>query len=244
MTGWMPNAPSQGGPVRKLVTTFLSSASILALSCLAPAVSQAAPCDGVGAEQAFLDWHDQASYVLVSGGDFESAAAGWTLSDGAAVVPEGNPLRPASSANSLGLAPGAAATTPAICVGKGDPVARLFLRTTSSGRSGKVGLKVEVLYLNSGGEVRKVKKAGWLHGTDDWAPSRRFGLAQGQFTHGGKPASPPGQGQDGDHGQSDEPHGQGGPKPGGTGSIELRFTAAPGSGWQIDDVFVDPRARY
>jgi hypothetical protein len=220
----------------------------------------------VGSQQPFAAWHDQASYVLVSGGDFESAAADWTLSGGAAVVPGGNTLRPDSSANSLSLPAGASATTPPICVSKGDPVARVFLRSGASGKRGPSGLQVQVLYLDANGDVRKVKKAGTLRGTGEWAPSRRFSLAQGQFSHPGKPVPPtaPGNGQSDDppgqsddpHGQSDEPHGQGGdsgqsdptghggPKPSRSGSIELRFTASPGSTWQIDDVFVDPRARY
>jgi hypothetical protein len=152
-------------------------------------------------------------------------------------------------------------------VGKGNPVARIFLRSAADKRGAAV--KVQVLYLTTDGSVRKVKKAGLLRGGDEWAPSRRFGLAQGQFSHGSKPTTPPGQsddppgqsddphGQSDDpHGQSDDPHGQGGdhgpggddapggaPSPDRRGSIQLRFTAA-GSAFQIDDVFVDPRARY
>jgi hypothetical protein len=233
----------------------------------------------VGSEQPFTEWHDQASYVLVSGGDFESAAADWTLTGDAAVVTGGNSLRPDSSANSLSLPAGASATTPPICVGKGNPVARIFMRSAGAGKRGQEGLKVKVLYLNGDGDVRKVKKAGLLRGSGDWAPSRRFGLAQGQFGrtkapnpngngpdgtgppgqtdppgHGPDGTGPPGQTEDPQGGgdSDDAPHGTGGnggnghgggPKPGRKGSIKLRFTAAAGSAWLIDDVFVDPRAR-
>ena len=285
--------------MRKLVTAALSLSSLVALSCVTPAISLAAPCDGVDSEQPFTAWHDQASYVLASGGDFESAAADWALTGDAAVVPGGAPFRADSSANSLSLPAGASATTPPICVGKGDPVARLFIRSLASGKGGPDGLRVHVLYLNASGDVRKVKKAGQLRGTGDWAPTRRFSLAQGQFNHASKPpeqtgpgngpsggppgqsgdphgpsGGPPGQsgdphgpsggppGQSGDpHGQggggspTDPPHGQGGNNgqgghghgaatSGRSGSIQLRFTAGAGSEWQIDDVFVDPRARY
>jgi hypothetical protein len=220
--------------VRKLLTAALTSASLL---LIAPAISQAAPCDGLGSEQPFLDWHDQSSYVLVSGGDFESAAADWTLADGAAVVPGGNPLRAASSANALGIPAGASATTPPICVSKDDPVARIFMRSVASGEHGQAGLGVEVLYLTSTGDVRKVKKAGFLRADEDWAPSRRFGLAPGQFGQEAKTSH---------HGHG-HGHGHGGHVGSGsshTGNIELRFTAGPASDWQIDDVFVDPRARH
>jgi hypothetical protein len=209
--------------VRKLLTAALTSASLL---LVAPAISLAAPCDGVGSEKPFLDWQDHASYVLVSGGDFESAAAGWTLDAGAAVAPGGNTLRPASSANSLSLPAGASATSPPICVGKGDPVARIFTRSVATGEHGQAGLRIDVLYLTSSGDVRKVKKAGFLRGGEEWAPSRRFGLAQGQFGQAAKP-----------HGAHHGSHNR-------TGSIELRFTAPAASDFQIDDVFVDPRARH
>jgi hypothetical protein len=252
---------------------------------MVPAVSQAAPCERGEGEQPFLDWHDQASYFLVSGGDFESDTTGWTLADGAEVVSGGSPFREQSSASSLSLPAGASATTPAICVRKGDPVARIFMRSTDLGLKGRDGLRVEILYLNADGDVRKVKRAGWLNGGDEWDASRRFSLAQGQFGRGAKkpPQTPPGHGgtppgqADEPHGpsnppgQSDEPHGpnnppgqsddpqspagddapqgQGGghgdgPKPDRSGAIQLRFTAGAGSDSQIDDVFVDPRARY
>ena len=224
--------------MRKLLTAVATSVSLFAAFGLAPTVAQAAPCDGVGAEQPFVQWHDRASYVLVAGGDFESAAAGWTLSGGAAVVPEGNTLRPASSTNSLSLPTGAAATTPPTCVGKGDPVARIFMRTLTPGERGPNSLKVAVLYLDANGAVRKVKKAGSLHASDAWTPSRRFSLAVGQFSHAAKPPSTApdhGQGGHGGHGA--------GPKPSRSREIELRFTAVNGSAWEIDDVFVDPSAR-
>src|SRR5205085_1484976 len=148
--------------------------------------AQAAPCDGVGAEHPFTQWHDQASYVLVAGGDFELSADGWALSDGAAITPGGNTLRPSSSANSLSLPAGAAATTPPIRVAKDDPVARIFARTVTLAKR-PAALGVEVLYLDSNGAVRKVKRAGSLRGTEDWAPSRKFSLAQGQFGERAKP---------------------------------------------------------
>jgi hypothetical protein len=207
-----------GRLVPKFLTAIATSACLFGAACLAPAISQAMPCDGVGAEQPFLEWHDQARYVLVSGGDFESAAAGWTLSGGATVASGGNTLRPTSSASSLSLPAGAAATTPATCVGKGDPVARIFMRKLTTGKRASA-LGVEILYLDATGEVRKVKKAGKLHASDEWTPSRRFSLAIGQVKHSAKP------------------------KPRGSGEIQLRFTALTGSAWQIDDVFVDPSAR-
>ena len=242
--------------MRKVVTAVTVSAALLGAAFIAPA-AQAAPCDGVGAQQPFLDWHDQGQYVLVDGGDFESAAAGWTLSGGAATTPGGNTFRLDSIATSLSLPAGSSATSPSICVSKGNPTARLFASAPVTNLAKEGALGVEVLYLNADGSVRKVKKAGKLHPGTTWGPTRKFSLAQGQFHQHGKPddgSVPPGHdpnfvppGHDPDHNpgggaSGDKPHGHGHKPGGGTAQIQLRFTPL-GGGWLIDDVFVDPRMR-
>lgn len=221
--------------MRKVVNGLIASAALLGAAVLAPA-AQAAPCDGLDMEQPFLAWHDSADYALVPGGDFEAGTSGWTLEGGAATAAGGNPFRPQSSATSLSLPAGSSATTPPVCVAKGNPTARIFADTVAPGAK-KSGLKVEVLYLKADGSVRKVKKAGKLKREPQWDATRKFSLAQGQF--GAKPpadvmTAPP----------ADEPQGGQGQKPGArTSQIALRFTPTAGSGWLIDDVFVDPRMR-
>ena len=222
--------------MRKVLNGAIASAVLFGVAALAPA-AQAAPCDGVGMQQPFLDWNDNADYVLVDGGDFESGAAGWTLDGGAATTPGGNPYRADSSATSLSLPAGSSTTTPSICVSKGNPTARIFAQTPSPSTKKKTSLKVEVLYLRADGSVRKVKKAGKLRQEASWDATRKFSLAQGQFNHGAKP--------DSDHGEKpdkpDKPEGgKPAPKP---AHVQLRFTPIAGSGWLIDDVFVDPRMR-
>ena len=223
--------------MRKLVTGAIASAALFGAAVLAPA-AQAAPCDGVGMQQPFLDWNDQAFYVLVDGGDFETAAAGWTLEGGAMTMPGGNPYRTDSTANSLALPAGSSATSPPVCVSKGNPTARLFADTLVPSTGKKVTLKVDVLYLNADGSVRKVKKAGKLKQTPMWDATRKFSLAQGQFQQAKVP---------GEHGHGPKPDGHG-PKPDQPGApktaqIELRFTPLADTSWLIDDVFVDPRMR-
>src|SRR5689334_23004691 len=44
------------------------------------------PCDGQTMERPFTRWLDLFQYTLAPGGDFESNAAGWTLTGGAQVV--------------------------------------------------------------------------------------------------------------------------------------------------------------
>ena len=223
----------------RFVTGVVASAALLAAALFAPA-AQAAPCDGVGMQQPFLAWHDSADYVLVDGGDFETDAAGWTLDGAATTVAGGNSLRPESSASSLGLPAGSAATSPPICVSKGNPTARLFAQAPVTGKK-KARIKVDVLYLNPDGSVRKVKTAGRVKAKSEWAPTRKFSLAQGQFNHA-KPEEPGSNGHGGP-----KPEGHGGPKPGEGDSarsaqIALRFTPRD-TEVRIDDVFVDPRLR-
>lgn len=225
--------------MRKVVTGVVASAALLGAAVIAPA-AHAAPCDGVGMQQPFLPWHDQASYVLVDGGDFETAAAGWTLGGAAATTAGGNTLRPESSATSLALPEGSSATSPSVCVAKGNPTARIFSRSASAAKSAKSRIKVDVLYLNDDGSVRKVKKAGKLKARSEWAPTRKFSLAQGQFV---KPKAPGGVAG----APADKPDKPEGDKPAGGGSVKtthiaLRFTAVKGD-VLIDDVFVDPRMR-
>ena len=114
------------------------------LASLAIAVASAAPaqagvlapsgvnCSTPTASQVFLPWADPASYTLLPGGDFESGAAGWTLSGGAAVVPgnESYYVGSSSDSNSLSLPAGSSATSAVDCVGLANPDIRFFAQNT------------------------------------------------------------------------------------------------------------------
>jgi hypothetical protein len=184
--------------VRKVITGVVASTALFAAALVAPA-AQASTCEETLTEQAFLDWHDSASYFLVDGGDFETAAPGWQLDGGAATASGGNTLRPQSSATSLSLPAGSSATTPPTCVSKGDPYMRLFTQSAAAGEL-KTRIKVDVLYLNDDATVRKVKKAGKVSPQTFWRPTRRLALAQGQLQRKANT----------DHGQAGEEHGQAG----------------------------------
>ena len=58
-------------------------------------VSSAPSCDDQALSKTFLPWLDFADYTALSGGDFESGAAGWSL-DGSAVASGNEPYRAAS----------------------------------------------------------------------------------------------------------------------------------------------------
>jgi hypothetical protein len=121
----------------------------------------------------FSAFNDRALYTLAGDGGFETGAAGWERGVGASVGEESSSilLGDALGATSLELAPGATATTPAICVAKGYPSFGFATRSAERGV-----LRVQVLYANG-----KAKKAGRVKAGDAWKVTRKLSLAQGRF---------------------------------------------------------------
>jgi hypothetical protein len=122
------------GPGQAL--TALSAAPAQAASALSAPPAQAAgltgnSCPATAVSQPFSQFGDQSDYALVPGGDFESAAAGWTLTDGAQVVAGSEPYGATGSvgSSSLSLPAGATATSPPVCIDIAHPTLRLFERT-------------------------------------------------------------------------------------------------------------------
>src|SRR5262249_4288476 len=96
--------------------------AVAALAALALGSTSSAgllsPCPGP-LVQPFQQWDDVASYTLAPNGGFESGADGWTLSNGATVVPgnEGFQLDGAGDTSSLSLPSGSSATSDGTCIG-------------------------------------------------------------------------------------------------------------------------------
>jgi hypothetical protein len=135
----------------------------------------AGACEDRVLSPVFEPWHDRALYTLAPGGDFETAAEGWTLSGPATIAAESAPfvLGAALGAGSLELAAGAAAVSPTICVKRGLPAFR-FVARSASAEQGVV--RVEVVYASG-----KVRKTGRVKPGAEWAPTRKLSLAQGRF---------------------------------------------------------------
>jgi hypothetical protein len=135
-----------------------------------PAPSSAA-CPDRAFATVFSAYQDNALYTLAPAGDFEAGAAGWTLSDGAAVVDGSSSIQlgAALGAKSLQLARGASATTPAICVEHGFPSFRFVSR-------GAGALRVQVRYADG-----RSKKTGRIRAGNAWKVTRKLSLAQGRF---------------------------------------------------------------
>ena len=212
-------------------------ASAAALALAAPAV--AAPTTGpviqatdasrstcedpkLGAPYAAIG--DERSYVLAPGGSFEDAAApGWQLSAGARLDQDGR------SGGQLVLAAGASAVSPSMCIDLDYPHLRFAHKVTSRHAKG-VEIRVDVVY-------PQVQAA-------DWVTVGQVSPGAGVPTGAGWRVSP-------DVALK--------PELGGTDwgarDVALRFTAvkaagatetraAAGAEVRVDDVFIDPRARF
>ena len=140
----------------------------------APAPAKSSGCSDRVFTTVFADFNDRALYTLAPDGDFEAAAAGWELADGASVVDESSSilLGDALGGKSLELAAGASAVSPEICVERGFPSFRFVKRSANGGV-----LRVDVLYRDG----KKAKKAGRVKAGAAWGVSRKVSLAQGRF---------------------------------------------------------------
>jgi hypothetical protein len=161
--------------------------------------------------QPFVPWHDQSTYFLAPGGDFETTPAGWTLTGGAAVV-AGNEtahVNSAADANSLGLPTGSSATSPQICVTIHSPNIRLF---STNGGSTRSTLQVILNYTDKRGAARTAT-VGTVRAGSSWSLSPQI-----MFLSRIAPVV-------GGHGQT---------------WVSFTFKPTAAGAWQIDDFYVDP----
>ena len=173
------------------------------------------PC-GYTPSKVFAQWNDNKSYVLTQNGGFEAGDTGWTLAGGAAVG-EGNEtfaLGGAADHQSLSLPAGSSATSPANCVAQHTGTFRAFARTDSTDK--KARLQVEVVYLDGKGKARS-RVAGKLRAGEEWQPTKKLSVAVGRAKGKGRMKM---------------------------AHVAFRFTPVGEGTWQIDDVYLDPRARH
>jgi hypothetical protein len=178
-------------------------------------VSSAPSCDGQPLSTPFLRWLDTFNYTPLPGGNFESAAAGWSLSGGAAVA-AGNEsfFVDGPGQQSLTIPGGGSATSPAICVGIEHPTVRFFAKRNSGGLLGLSTMRVDVLFESTLGLVSSLP-IGVVTPSASWAPTLPMTILASLL-----PLLP----------------GQHTP-------VAFRFTPLLGGNWSIDDIEVDPYGR-
>jgi len=178
-------------------------------------VASAPSCDDQPLSQPFAPWLDPAQYTPLAGGDFESSAAGWALSGGAAVSAGNEPYYVAGpGASSLSIPAGGSAVSPSICVGIEHPTMRFFANRTSGGLLGLSTMRVDVLFENSHGTVISLPIGATLP-LPGWQPTLPMAVVANLL------ALLPGQHT----------------------PVAFRFTPLLGGNWSIDDIEVDPYGR-
>jgi len=179
-------------------------------------VSSALSCDDQSLSKPFTPWLDFAHYTPVAGGDFESSAAGWSLSGGASVANGNEPFQVSGpgDASSLAIPSGGSATSPTICVGIEHPTVRFFAKRNSGGLLGLSTLRVDVLFDNELGHTSSLP-IGVVTGSSNWLPTLPMTVVANLLAL----------------------------LPGEHTPVAFRFTPMLGGHWSIDDVQVDPYMR-
>jgi hypothetical protein len=172
------------------------------------------PCAYGAAKQAFLSWGDHKNYVLTPNGGFENADPAWTLADGAAVVEGNDPFALNSATDHQSLAlPAGSSATSSTTCVAAGQPVFRFVARTTGDKHSR--LKVELVYTSVKGKHRSAV-VGKLRAGDAWAPTKKLAVRLGRAKGHGKFK---------------------------TANVSFRFTPVGPGDWQIDDLYLDPRAR-
>jgi hypothetical protein len=205
-----------------LLATLTAAALAAAVPSAANAgllVASAPSCDNGAVSQPFAQFGDSNSYFLTPGGNFESAAKGWSLGS-AGVVADQEPWRVNRDAGTraLNIPAGGSVVSPTVCVGIEHPTMRFFAHRSGGGLLAaasqlvvtarvetSVGLVVEVPV---GTITSLTNGTSWNRTPTQIVLASLLPLLPGQHT-----------------------------------PVQFRFTSVGSAAWVIDDVFVDPRYR-
>jgi hypothetical protein len=161
-------------PLRKSHLILPTVAAFAAAAAL-PAAASAA-CTQGATTKAFAKFGDTADYSDAPAGDFETNAAGWTLTGGAKIQ-SGNENSGVKGGNkSLKLPLNATATSPAFCVDQSNP----YFRFVSRPDNALAGYAAQVIYRDVDGSTKTTQftsSADQSWGSGSWAPSDPSPLA-------------------------------------------------------------------
>lgn len=157
----------------------LAAAALFALSAgsahASLLVASGENCNEYTSSQVFLPWADVANYTLAPGANFEGAASSWDLSNASRV--SGNEPASVGGANdnhSLSIGDGGVATSPAMCVGLGQPDVRVFYKRTSG--SVLSTLRVEALFVDAYGNTQSLTIGTLSNGSGAWTLSPQMAI--------------------------------------------------------------------
>jgi hypothetical protein len=164
---------------RRLVAPVVLAAALFVLGAgsahASLLVADGANCGDYSYEQVFLPWADPANYTLAPGGGFENNGAKWSLI-GASRVTDDNESFNVGGDNghsSLLVRNGGVAISPAMCVGLGQPTARVFFKQVEG--APLAGLQVDVLFDDVTGATHS-QYIGMLGARGTWTPSPQMAI--------------------------------------------------------------------
>jgi hypothetical protein len=205
--------------LKRTVVTALTATVVLAAGASSAnagvLVASAPDCEAQSTQRTFLPWWDIAKYTALSGGDFEGAGDGWSMTGGAAIDGGNEPYHVggADDSHSLSLPAGASATSPTICVGLAHPTIRFFAKRQSGGWLSLSSVRVDVLFETATGHVASLP-IGLAGSGGSWQPTSPMLVVANLLPL----------------------------LPGERTPVAFRFTAQ-GADYSVDDVWVDPYGR-
>lgn len=206
---------------RLAVTGALALVGLAAATAPAQAgllVESAGPCGDQPISKPFARWLDLADYTPAPDGTLERGGEGWTLAGGAKVVDGNEPFYISGSrsdSHSLALPARSSAQTAVMCVGLEHPTLRLVARSNASLlATATSALKVDAVVESSLGLPVTIP-VGVVALSPSWGPSLPMPIAASLL-----PLLP------GEH-----------------TPVAFRLTPVGGAGWQVDDLYVDPKMR-
>jgi hypothetical protein len=172
------------------------------------------PC-GYSPTKVFAAWHDNKSYVLTTNGGLEDGDTGWTLAGGASVV-EGNESFALGGAGDHQSLSLPAGSSATTPANCVSQHTGIFRAFAKTDGGSNARLKVEVVYLDGKGK-KTSRVAGKLRAGQDWRPTKKLSVALGRAKGKGRMT---------------------------LAHVAFRFTPIGEGTWQLDDVYLDPRARF
>jgi hypothetical protein len=165
----------QSHPITRRVVAPIAVAVALLASAAGSASASLIPdddgwCNSSSGSQVFLPWADPGTYTLAPGGSFENNRSRWTLIAASRDTSDNEPFH-VSGANdhsSLSINNGGLALSPAMCVGIGEPTARVFFKQTG-GLPGAT-LQIDVLFDDASGTTQ-AQTIGMLGVAQQWRVS-------------------------------------------------------------------------
>jgi hypothetical protein len=173
-----------------------------------------ASCSYSSIGKTFSQWNDPAYYVPAPNGGLESGNSGWTLSS-SSVVSQNESFYLGGSRDDSSLYIPTGGSATSPAFCVEQGMPTFRFTVRNTGDRGAT-MKVEAIYLDST-HNNATKTLGYHTAGYWWGPSAKMSLAIGTASNGGINAS----------------------------QVQLRFTPVSGSGkFQVDDVYIDPWARY